>query len=124
MAPPPERKYDLEDRLIQYSSNVVDMVDTLPSTKAGSYIAGQLIRCGLAPALNYGEAQSAESRSDFVHKMKIGLKELKETRICLKLIVKRKIAGDHELLLDENEQLIAIFAKSIETAKNNMKKNT
>ena len=92
------RKYDLEDRLVDFSSTVIDIVEAMPSTRAGNYIAGQLIRCGLAPALLYGEAQSAESRDDFIHKMKIGLKELKETRICLKLVAKKKmIQGIEEL---------------------------
>lgn len=80
-----KRNYDLEDRLIEFSSRIIHVVETLPSTRSGKYIAGQLIRCGLAPALIYGEAQSAESRDDFILKMKIGLKELKETRICLKI---------------------------------------
>ena len=75
------RVYDLEDRLIEFAARVIDVVEALPNTRAGNYIAGQLIRCGLAPALLYGEAQSAESRDDFVHKMKIILKELKETRV-------------------------------------------
>jgi four helix bundle protein len=85
------RNYDLENRLVEFSSKIIDIGEELPSTKAGSYIAGQLIRCGLAPALIYGEAQSAESRDDFIHKMKIGLKELKETRICLKLIIRKEM---------------------------------
>jgi four helix bundle protein len=85
-----KKKYDLENRLVEFASKVIDVVDTLPSTRAGNYIAGQLIRCGLAPAMNYGEAQAAESRDDFIHKMKISLKELKETRVCIKLINKKK----------------------------------
>lgn len=56
------RKYDLEDRLVEFSSGIIDVVESMPSTRAGNYLAGQLIRCGLAPALQYGEAQSAESR--------------------------------------------------------------
>ena len=83
-------KYDLEDRLVEFSSRVIDIVESLPSTRAGNYVAGQLIRCGIAPSLLYGEAQSAESRDDFIHKMKIVAKELKETRICLKIIVKKR----------------------------------
>jgi four helix bundle protein len=84
-----ERAYDLEDRFIAFSSRVVDVVESLPKTRAATYIAGQLIRCGLAPALLYAEAQAAESPDDFIHKMKVVLKELKETRVCLKLIIKR-----------------------------------
>lgn len=82
-----------------------------------------MIRCGLAPALLYGEAQGAESRADFIHKMKLTLKELKETRVCLKVISKANMIK-HFSRLDsmksENEQLISIVAKSIETARKNL----
>ncbi len=77
-----EKTFDLEDRLVDFSCRVIEVAEALPNNRAGNYVAGQLIRCGLAPALLYGEAQSAESRMDFVHKMKIVLKELKETRVC------------------------------------------
>ena len=69
-----EREYDLEDRLAEFASRIIDVVEALTNTRAGNYIAGQLVRCGLAPALLYGEAQGAESRDDFIHKMKIILK--------------------------------------------------
>lgn len=117
-----ERKFDLEDRLIDFSSRVVDVVDALPNTRAGNYIAAQLVRCGLAPSLMYGEAQAAESRDDFIHKMKLLVKELKETRACLKLIFRREMikpVKKLEPLKKENEELIAIISKSIETAKKN-----
>ena len=74
--------------MIDYSSEVIKLVEALPNTKAGNHIGGQMLRCGIAPALLYGEAQGAESRGDFIHKMKIALKELKETRVCLKLLQK------------------------------------
>src|SRR5215472_5383441 len=92
-----EKKFDLEDRLIDFSSRIIDIVEALPSSRAGTYIAGQLIRCGIAPALLYGEVQGAESRSDFVHKMKIIVKELKETRVCPKLIRRREIIKANRL---------------------------
>ena len=120
-----ERKFDLEDRLIDFSSRIIDVVETLPNTRAGNYIAGQLIRCGLAPSLMYGEAQAAESREDFIHKMKILLKELKETRACLKLIFAKEMikpVSKLEPLQKENEELVAIIAKSIETARMNSKR--
>lgn len=82
-----------------------------------------MIRCGLAPALLYGEAQSAESRMDFIHKMKIVLKELKETRVCLKVITRSKmieLAERINNIRSEDEQLISIIAKSIDTAKKNL----
>jgi four helix bundle protein len=118
-----EKIFDLEDRLVEFSCRVIELVEALPSTRAGNYIAAQLIRCGLAPSLLYGEAQSAESRMDFVHKMKIVLKELKETRVCLKVITRSKMIAPIERLSDiksENEQLISIIAKSIDTAKKNL----
>jgi four helix bundle protein len=113
------RKVDLEDRLVKYSSEVMLLSEKLQSTKAGIHLGGQLLRSGTAPALLYGEAQGAESREDFIHKMKIALKELKETRICLKLIARNRMAERAEDLSRENEELIAIFYTSIETAKRN-----
>ena len=116
-----ERKYDLDERLINFADMIIDISEILPKTFAGNHIAGQLVRSGTAPALNYGEAQSAESRNDFIHKMKISAKELRETFNCLRIIRKRKWYSEEKLLkvLDENNQLISIFVKSIETAKKN-----
>ena len=120
-----ERIYDLEDRLIEFASRIIDVVETLPNTRAGNYIAGQLVRCGLAPSLLYGEAQSAESRDDFIYKMKIILKELKESRVCVKLIIKKRMikpVNRMDGLKKECEELIQIIFKSIETARKNNKK--
>jgi four helix bundle protein len=89
------RKYDLEDRLVDFSIRIINVVETLPSTRAGNHIAGQLVRSGTAAAPNYGEAQSAELRRDFIHKMKVALKELRETQIWLK-IVQCKILAKHK----------------------------
>lgn len=77
------KKFDLEDRLINFAVRIAEIVESLPNTRAGNHIAGQLIRSGTSPALNYGEAQSAESRSDFIHKIKVVLKELRESSISL-----------------------------------------
>lgn len=113
-----QRKYDLEDRLISYTCRMIDVVEALPNTRAGNYIAGQLIRCCHSPTFNYGEAQAAESRKDFIHKLKICLKELKECRTALKIIHKKELIKPPKLkdILKETEDLIAIIAKSIETA--------
>ena len=81
------KKFDLEERLIDFAVRIIRTAESLPKTKAGNHIAGQLIRCGTSPAPNYGEAQSAESRSDFIHKMKISLKELCETRVWLLVVI-------------------------------------
>ena len=116
------RKYDLEDRLVDFSVRIINVVETLPNTRAGNHIAGQLVRSGTAAAPNYGEAQSAESRKDFIHKMKVALKELRETQIWLK-IVQRRILTKHkkklEPLIAECDELVSIFVASIKTAEKN-----
>ena len=114
-------KFDLDERLINFAVEIIDVSEGLPKTFAGNHLAGQLVRSGSSPALNYGEAQSAESRNDFIHKMKVSAKELRETYKCLRIINKKKWYPEEKLLpvLDENNQLISIFVKSIETAKRN-----
>ncbi len=86
-----DKTYDLEERLIDFAVRIIRMAESLPKTKVANHIAGQLIRCGTSPAPNYGEAQSAESRADFIHKMKVCLKELRETRVWLLMIVRAKL---------------------------------
>lgn len=116
-----EKKYDLEDRLVDFTCDMIDIVESLPN-RVGNYIAGQLIRACHSPTFNYGEAQGAESKNDFIHKMGVVLKELKECRVALKIITKKSFTKLLELLdkvRRENEQLIAIVAKSISTAKRN-----
>lgn len=119
------KNFDLEDRLIEFSVRIIKLVESLPNSKVANHIAGQLVRCGTSPAPNYGEAQDAESRSDFIHKVKICLKELRETRIWLLILKKAKIVKpDSKLdpLIDETDQLISIFVKSVKTAKKNKKR--
>lgn len=114
------QKYDLEGRLIDFSIGVIDVVENLPNTRVGNHIANQLVRSGTSPAANYGEAQSAESRSDFIHKMRISLKELRETRIWLLIIKRKNLTKPVAMVLQalkENCELIAIFAASVKTAK-------
>jgi four helix bundle protein len=116
-------KFDLEERLVMYTCRMIDVVEALPRTRAGNYIAGQLIRCCHAPAFNYGEVQAAESRADFIHKLRVCLKELKECRTALKIIIKKEMIKPVPRLQGiycETEELIAIIGKSIETAKNRM----
>ena len=120
------KKFDLEDRLVAFAVLIIKIVESMPNTKAGIHLAGQLVKSGTSPALNYGEAQSAESRKDFIHKMKISLKELRETYICLKIISRTKLHKSDDLINEaftENNELISIFVKSIETAKNNLAKD-
>jgi len=114
------KKYDLEDRLIDFSVKAIQVASSLPRTKVGYHVSGQLIRCATSPAANYGEAQSAESRTDFIHKMKVCLKELRETNVWLKMILRANLIrppSKLDWLIDENIQLISIFARSITTAK-------
>ena len=113
------RKYDLEERLIDFALLIDGIIENLPSTKLANHLSGQIVRSGTSPALNYGEAQSAESQKDFIHKMQVILKELRETRIILKIITRKPLLNTHlvEPILIENEELIAIFAQSIKTAK-------
>ena len=109
-----DKKFDLDERLIQFAADIIDVAEALPKSIAGNHLAGQLIRSGTAPCLQYGEAQSAESRADFIHKMKISVKELRETFNCLRLINKKKWFASEALIkcLGENNQLISIFVKS------------
>ena len=119
------KKFDLEERLINFAVLIVEIVESIPKTRAGNHLAGQLIKSGTLPALNYGEAQSGESRKDFIHKIKIVLKQLRETFICLKIIYRVKLYKSEENLkmtLKENDELISIFVKSVETAQNNLNK--
>ena len=119
-----EQTFDLEERLVEYSVRIIKLVEQLPNTKTGKHIAGQLIRSGTSPYANHGEAQAAESSKDFIHKMRICLKELRESKRWLKLIQRApliKPSDKMEPLLQETEELIKIFATSIRTAENNRK---
>ncbi len=120
-----EREFDLQDRLIDYSVRIIALSEALPETKAGKHVASQILRSGTSPAPNYGEAQSAESKADFVHKLKVALKELRETEIWLKVIQRAKMiksASKLAPLIRENDELIAILFTSVETAKKGKKR--
>jgi four helix bundle protein len=120
-----KRIFDLERRLTQFAVRVLTVVEALPRTRAGNHVASQLVRCGTSPTSNYAEAQAAESRSDFIHKMKVCLKELRETRTWLLIIQQKpliKPADKLEPLLNECNELISIFVKSIVTAQRNKQK--
>jgi four helix bundle protein len=84
-------KHDLEERLINFAVLIIEIVETMPNTRAANHLAGQLLRSGTSPALNYGEAQNGESCKDFIHKIKVVLKELRESYICLKIIYCTKL---------------------------------
>lgn len=114
-----DKKYDLEDRLVKFACICLDICNLLPDTKAGQNLEFQLSKSCTAPALNYGEAQAAESSADFIHKMKLVLKEIRETRVNLRIILEKPLITDEKLgvALKECNELMAIFLKSIETAK-------
>ena len=115
---------ELAERLINFASRVGKVVDALPDTRMGRHIAGQLVRSGTSPAPNYEEACAAESRADFTHKLSICLKELRESRCWIRLIIKTEMLPEYRMgeLLDECNQLCNIIARSIVTTKGKAKK--
>ena len=121
--PTHKARFDLEDRLLEFSARMIRLVDSLPDTRAGNHIAGQILRCGTLPYGNHGEVEAAESRKDFIHKLKVCLKELKETRRWLRLLSKAGLVPHERMaaILGETEELIKIFFTSIRTAEKNAK---
>ncbi len=112
--------YDLEERLIAFADAAIDVAESAPNTQAGILLRGQLIRSAISSALNYGEAQGAESDRDFIHKLRVILKELRESSINMKLMMLRKMVTN-DATLRESGELIAIFCASIRTAERNAK---
>ena len=112
---------EMEERLLDFAVRIGKVVDALPDSRMGRHIAGQLVRSGTAPAPNYGEACGAESKNDFIHKLGIVFKELRESRVWLRLIIKAKLLPNARIadLHNECEQLCNIIAKSLITAKSN-----
>ncbi len=109
----------MEDRMIDFAARCGEVVNALPENRLGKHIAGQMVRSGTSPTPNYGEACAAESRADFIHKLGIVLKELRETRIWLKLAIRSKCLPAKRLqpLIDECTELMNIIGKSITTAR-------
>ena len=117
------RTVALQDRLIEFAVRVLKVVESLPENRIGGHVGGQLLRSGTSPAPNYGEAQSAESRRDFIHKMKVALKELRETHVWLQIIQRKPLCESTarlDPLLQECDELISIFVSSINTAQKNL----
>ena len=119
---PTEQNYDLEERLLEFAVAVIDVSEKLPDTRAGNHLAGQFLRAGTSPYGNHGEAQAPESAEDFIHKMKICLKELREALRWARLIDRKQwLGGDGQLTfaLREGDELIRIFKASVQTAERN-----
>ena len=119
-----ETKFNLEERLVDFACMCLEVCELLPNSKAGQNLEYQLSKSGTASALIYGEAQAAESRADFLHKMKMVLKEIRESTVNLKIIKRKPVVVNQkvEIAFNESNELMAIFIKSIETAKANDKK--
>ena len=114
------RVFDLEERLLEFASVIIDISEKLPNTRSGNHVAGQLLRAGTSPYSNHGEAESAESSDDFIHKLKVCLKELRETLRWLRLIHRKNWLGEDPQLkwaLPEADELIRIFDSSLHTLK-------
>ena len=114
-----DKKFDLDERLIDFAVEIVFFTESLPNTKAANHLGGQLLRSGTAPSLNYGEVKGAESQKDFIHKLKLCLKELRESFKNLRILKRAKIYGNEQngdSLINECNELISIFVSSIHTA--------
>ena len=106
--------------MVDYAVRIIKCSESLPDTKAGKHVSTQILRSGTSPAPNYGEAQIAESKADFVHKLKVALKELREIEIWIKIIREAEMiqpASQMGPLLRQTDELIAILFTSVETAK-------
>jgi len=114
-----DKANELEDRLIDFAVRIINVANAMPETTAGKHVSRQLLRSGTSPAPNYAEARGAESTADFVHKLKISLKELNETCVWLRMACRAELMKTKRLkeLIDENQQLCKILNASVKTAK-------
>ena len=117
-------KYDLEERLISFAVSAITLVTSLKKDRVGQHLGGQLLRSGSSPALNYAEALAAESTKDFIHKIKIVLKELRETMVCIRILVRINFVTSNNPIIKECDELIAIFTKSTSTLKKKQMQNS
>ena len=120
-----KRQYDLEERLLEFAAEIIRLSEALPNSVAGRHLGNQILRSGTSPLGQHGEAQGAESRKDFIHKMGVAHKELRETMRWQRLIHRVPLIDPSESMLPlmkENEELIRIFHASIATAKRNLEK--
>jgi len=117
--------HDLGERLLEYGGRIIRLVESLPNTVVGRRVGDQLLRCSTSAGANYEEARGAESREDFVHKLQISLKELRESNYWLRLLVKAGKIPPKRMtdLLDESGQLRAMLSKAVATAKGKAKEH-
>ncbi len=118
-------KFDLEERLLDFAVRIIRVTESMHRTPAGVYVADQLLRSGTSPYGHHSEVEGAESRDDFIHKLKVCYKELREARRWLRLVQRMPLVAKPELLEDlrtEAEELVRIFAASIRTAEGNREK--
>jgi len=110
---------DFSERLWDFAVDTVELIERLPDNRIGRHVAGQLVRCATSVAPNYDESRSAESKRDFIHKLGIATKEMRETRGWLRFIAKLRIPVDAPLarLIDESEQLLRMLSSSVRTAR-------
>lgn len=121
-----ERVFDLEDRLLDFAARIIRVSESMKPTPAGRHVGDQLLRSGTSPFANHGEAEGAESLNDFVHKLRICYKELRESRRWMRLAQRADLLDQPErltALLDEADELIRIFAASLRTAEKKREKN-
>lgn len=120
------RSMDIQERLIDFAVAIIKLCSKLPATPVGRHISGQLLRCGTSPAPNYGEARGAESRNDFIHKLKIVLKELLESAVWLKMIFRADLLSWESVsnVLQESEELSKIIQTSVKTARRGNKRHS
>ena len=118
MSAPEAKASLLQKRLVSFASEIVQLSARIPKTPQGSHLSKQLLRSGTAAAANYGEARGAESRADFIHKLRIALKEMNETAIWLQIIVETSLISREKAgaVMRENEELCRILAASVRTA--------
>ena len=109
---------DIEERLIEFAVRIIRLCEAMPKTVTGRHLSGQLVRSGTSPAFNYGEARAAESKRDFVHKMRVVHKELNESNINLQIILRSELLSENKLasIMGECDQLCRIINASIQTA--------
>ena len=117
-----DAKFDLEGRLLEFAVRIIRVTESMKRTRAATYVADQLLRSGSSPYGHHGEAEGAESRDDFIHKLKVCYKELREARRWLRLVQRTPLVTKPALLdglLTEAQELVLIFAASIRTAEAN-----